>query len=44
VELGLLLKEGEARAAFEQFSTAVNLSPTYAEAHREKGIVEDKLH
>jgi tetratricopeptide (TPR) repeat protein len=45
VGLGLLLKDaGEWRVALEQFSTAVNLSPTYAEALREKGIAEDKLH
>jgi tetratricopeptide (TPR) repeat protein len=45
VELGLLLKDaGKWEAALEQFSTAASLSPTYAEAQREKGIAEDKLH
>jgi tetratricopeptide (TPR) repeat protein len=40
----LLKDAGKWEAALEQFSTAVSLSPTYAEAHREKGIAEDKLH
>jgi Flp pilus assembly protein TadD len=45
VRLGLLLKEqGRWEGAREQFNRAARLSPTYADAHREKGIAENKLY
>jgi tetratricopeptide (TPR) repeat protein len=42
--LGLLLKNrGDWQEALEQFATAIALAPDYAEAHREKGIAENKI-
>ncbi len=42
--LGLLLKNrGDWSEALEQFTAAIALAPDYAEAHREKGIAENKL-
>ncbi len=42
--LGLLLKNrGDWDEALEQFTAAIALAPDYAEAHREKGIAENKL-
>jgi len=45
VKLGILLKEHGAqwKEAFEHFNAAVETSPDYADAHREKGIAEGKL-
>ena len=44
LKLGLLLKnQGNWQAALEQFSKAVAYSPTYSEAHLERGIAENKL-
>jgi tetratricopeptide (TPR) repeat protein len=45
LRLGLLLKdEGQWQKALEQFDAAVAAAPTYGEAHREKGIAENKLY
>ena len=45
MNLGLLLKQqGQWIEALVQFDAAVTASPTYAEAYREKGIAENKLH
>jgi tetratricopeptide (TPR) repeat protein len=42
--LGLLLKdEGQWKEALEEFDRTVGCAPGYAEAHREKGIAENKL-
>ncbi len=42
--LGLLLKSrGDWDEALEHFTKAVALAPDYAEAHREKGIAENKI-
>jgi tetratricopeptide (TPR) repeat protein len=44
MKLGLLCRDrGLWRDAFEQFSIAAETSPRYGEAHREKGIAENKL-
>ncbi len=41
---GLLLKDlGQWEAALDAFNQAVAMAPGYAEAHREKGIAENKL-
>lgn len=45
LRLGLLLKdEGEWEQARQQFQNAIAAAPEYAEAHREKGVAENKLH
>lgn len=42
--LGLLLKNrGDWPEALEHFTAAIALAPDYAEAHREKGIAENKI-
>lgn len=44
MKLGLMLKDqGSWQEALDQFTAAVTYSPNYAEAHREKGIAENKL-
>jgi len=43
--LGLLLKNrGDWDGALDHFNRAVALAPDYAEAHREKGIAENKIY
>jgi tetratricopeptide (TPR) repeat protein len=45
MKLGLLLKDrGEWSEALAEFSAAINWNPLYAEAHREFGIAQHKLH
>jgi tetratricopeptide (TPR) repeat protein len=45
LRLGLLLKdEGQWPEALQQFDGAIAAAPDYAEAHREKGIAENKLY
>lgn len=45
VRIGVLLKEqGRWTDALDHFDKAIALSPTYAEAYREKGIAEGKLY
>jgi tetratricopeptide (TPR) repeat protein len=45
LKLGLLFKDdGKWKAALDEFITAVQYSPDYAEAWREKGIAENKLY
>jgi tetratricopeptide (TPR) repeat protein len=45
LRLGLLLKdEGRWDEALQQFDAAIASAPNYAEAYREKGIAENKLH
>jgi len=45
LRLGLLLKEqGSWTEALTHFDAAIAISPKYAEAYREKGIAENKLH
>lgn len=45
LKLGLLLKDrGEWTAALNEFEAAIQASPFYSEAYREKGIAENKLY
>ncbi len=45
LKIGLLLKDqGNWHDALAHLTAAVSYSPTYAEAYREKGVVENKLH
>lgn len=45
MSLGLLLKQqGQWTEAIVQFDAAIAASPAYAEAHREKGIAQNKLY
>jgi tetratricopeptide (TPR) repeat protein len=44
LRLGLLLKDqGDFEDALQHFTKAVELAPEYSDAHREKGIAENKL-